>query len=75
MSKKDHPWAKCTKCGAFYSNDMIEKCSACSSPALADRRPNVWFECQVCNATGLQGDAPCCSCDGKGWLWADLFKM
>lgn len=76
MTKKPHPWAKCMKCGAFHSDDFINKgCPKCGGAVKSELRPNTWFECQVCDGTGGKNDAPCRSCDGNGWLFIDLFKM
>ncbi len=45
------------------------------SVAQRDARPNVWFECQLCNASGQYSSRICNSCNGEGWLHYDLYSI
>jgi DnaJ-class molecular chaperone len=70
MTKKPQPCAKCLQCEQSYtdSNLINEKCPQCGGAIKSELRPNSWFECQVCNATGIKYNKPCLRCIGEGWL-------
>lgn len=69
LTKIKHPWAKCLQCNFFTSNDELEKCPECGRSLKVDRRSNVWFECQVCDASGVKYGSACHKCCGNGWLF------
>jgi len=74
--KKPQPWAKCMKCGMFYDDEMInKKCLSCKGTVRSELRPDTWHECESCQATGIQAEAPCHSCNGYGWYFKDNLKM
>jgi hypothetical protein len=76
LEKKPHPWAKCLDCGEFYHLPQDTPCSNCGGYVKNELRPNIWFECQVCEGTGYNArfKKVCSSCNQKGWLFAELFK-
>lgn len=78
LLKKPHPWARCTDCEEFYKQPPENcVCSKCGGHVRNELRPNVWFECQVCKGTGYDSrfKKVCSSCDKKGWLFHELFKI
>lgn len=78
LFKKPNPKARCTDCGEFYDRQPEDcMCSKCGGYVRNELRPNVWFECQVCKGTGYDSrfKKVCSSCDKKGWLFHELFKI
>lgn len=69
MPKKEQPWAKCTKCKFFTTDDLLSKCPECGGNIEVNRSSNVWFECQVCDASGVKYGSACRKCSGNGWLF------
>jgi hypothetical protein len=78
LPKNPNPRAKCLKCGAFYL-EMPDNslCTHCDGVVRNELRGNTWFECQICEGTGYNArfNKPCSSCDQKGWLFIEAFKM
>lgn len=78
LNKKPIPCARCIKCGKFYRDQPDDcLCTFCQEYVKRELRPNVWFECQVCNGTGYNARfrKVCSSCDEQGWLFSELFKL
>jgi hypothetical protein len=72
--KKDHPWVLCDNCCSFFDHSMKgQKCECGAGYIRPDVRPNTWFECQICDATGIVSGSKCGFCKGKGWLYTDIF--
>jgi hypothetical protein len=78
LPKIPSPMAKCMKCNAFYSAMPSNSlCTQCDGVVRNELRGNTWFECQICEGTGYNArfSKPCSSCDQKGWLFIEAFKM
>ena len=77
-SKIPRPGAKCPSCNYFYPDSRNNsQCDNCEDYIKRESRPNTWFECQACHGTGYNFRLKkiCTSCEEKGWLFANLFKI
>jgi hypothetical protein len=78
LPKTQSPRAKCMKCNAFYLDKPEDSfCIHCDGVVKNELRGNTWFECQICNGTGYNArfSQPCSSCEQKGWLFIEAFKI
>jgi DnaJ-class molecular chaperone len=76
LMKKAEPCARCTKCHTPYGMTNINgNCPKCGATIKSELRPNSWFECETCAATGRVEGASCTSCGGYGWRFRDPDKI